>query len=94
VSSLGIESVEDPDSNDNAGWPAGQSQSHPGSGNILMVPNDQDLSVVPRQTTAGHECVFLPLEGDGVLAVILSKAVLLADDTKTTDPSITSQVTW
>jgi hypothetical protein len=65
---------------------------HLGSGNILMTPNDQYLCIVPKQAMAGHERIFLPFEGDGVLSVILSKAFLLADDTKITDPSITSQL--
>jgi hypothetical protein len=65
---------------------------HLGSGNILMAPNDQYLCIVPRQTTAGSERVFLPFEGDGTLSVILSKAFLLADDACITDPSITSQL--
>ncbi len=65
---------------------------HLGSGNILMTPNDQYLCIVPKQTTAGHDRVFLPFEGDSVLSVILSKAFLLAGDTKITDPSITSQL--
>jgi hypothetical protein len=36
---------------------------HLGSGNILMTPNDQYLCIVPKQTTAGHDRVFLPFEG-------------------------------
>jgi hypothetical protein len=65
---------------------------HLGSSNILMAPNDQYLCIVPKQTTAGGERVFLPFEGDGTLSVILSKAFLLADDARITDPSITSQL--
>ncbi|MBI3467990.1 MAG: DUF4132 domain-containing protein [Planctomycetes bacterium] len=66
---------------------------HLGSGNILMSPNDQYLCIVGKQTAAvGSDRVFLPFEGDNTLAVILSKAFLLADDTKITDPAITSQI--
>jgi hypothetical protein len=65
---------------------------HLGSGNILMEPNDQYLCIVPKQTVAGGERVFLPFEGDGTLSIVLSKAFLLADDTKITDPTITSQL--
>jgi len=36
----------------------------------------------------GTDGLLLPFEGDGVLAVILSKAVLLARDSAITDPSI------
>jgi len=36
--------------------------------------------------------VPLPFEGDQALAIILSKAMLLANDTKITDPTITRQI--
>ena len=36
--------------------------------------------------------LFLPFEGDSTLALILSKAFLLADDTKIPDTTITSQI--
>ena len=66
---------------------------HLGSGNILMEPNDEYLCIVPRSAgTARGEQVFLPFEGDNVLSVVLSKALMLADDTKITDTTITSQI--
>ncbi|MBB5874061.1 hypothetical protein F4553_007495 [Allocatelliglobosispora scoriae] len=66
---------------------------HLGSGNILMTPNDQYLCIVPKQSAdAGAGGLFLPFEGDRVLAVILSKAMLLAKDTAITDPTITRQL--
>ncbi|NUR69649.1 MAG: DUF4132 domain-containing protein [Hamadaea sp.] len=65
---------------------------HLGSGNILMTPNDQYLCIVPKQAAGGPTDVFLPFEGDRVLAVILSKALMLAKDTKITDPTITRQL--
>ena len=68
---------------------------HMGSGNILMEPDDRYLCIVPKQTTsesAGASGVFLPFEGDNTLSIILSKALLLADDKKITDPTITSQI--
>jgi hypothetical protein len=65
---------------------------HLGSGNILMTPNDQYLCIVAKQTTAAGERVHLPFEGDGTLSIILSKAFLLANDAKITDPTITSQL--
>lgn len=66
---------------------------HLGSGNILMEPNDQYLCIVPspRQLTAGEQ-VFLPFAGDGLTSIILSKALLLAADTKIKDPSIRQQI--
>ena len=67
---------------------------HLGSGNILMEPNDQYLCIVPDRSTFTHAAdVFLPFEGDSTLAVILSKAFLLAEDKKITDPTITRQIT-
>ncbi|NUR32317.1 MAG: DUF4132 domain-containing protein [Catenulispora sp.] len=65
---------------------------HLGSGNILMEPDDQYLCIVPKQATERTGDVFLPFEGDRVLAVILSKALLLAKDTEITDPTITRQL--
>ncbi|TKK90800.1 DUF4132 domain-containing protein [Herbidospora galbida] len=63
---------------------------HLGSGNILMEPNDAYLCIVPG---ADRDRVFLPFEEDGgMLSVILSKALLLADDTAITDPTITRQI--
>ncbi|MBG0820062.1 DUF4132 domain-containing protein [Planomonospora sp. ID91781] len=66
---------------------------HLGSGNILMTPDDRYLCIVPgRAAETDDGQVFLPFEGDRVLAVILSKAVLLAGDTAITDPTITHQI--
>ncbi|WP_336215135.1 DUF4132 domain-containing protein [Nonomuraea sp. LPB2021202275-12-8] len=63
---------------------------HLGSGNILMEPNDAYLCVVAAADP--HAGLFLPFEEDGRLAVILSKAFLLANDTAIADPSITRQI--
>ncbi|GIJ70977.1 DUF4132 domain-containing protein [Virgisporangium ochraceum] len=66
---------------------------HLGSGNILMSPNDQYLCIVPKQAQEEKTGpVFLPFEGDRVLALILSKALLLAKDDQITDRSIVSQL--
>ncbi|MCP4140945.1 MAG: DUF4132 domain-containing protein [Chloroflexi bacterium] len=67
---------------------------HLGSGNILMEPNDQYLCIVPAGRTAqkGKDKVFLPFEGDKTLAIILSKAFMLAEDKKITDTTITRQL--
>jgi hypothetical protein len=66
---------------------------HLGSGNILMLPNDQYLCIVPKPSApfAGSR-VFLPFEGDDMLSVILSKAFLLADETAITDLTILRQI--
>ena len=68
---------------------------HLGSGNILMEPNDQYLCIVPARGAANGGLggkVFLPFEGDGTLAIILSKAFLLAEDKKIKDPTILQQL--
>jgi hypothetical protein len=67
---------------------------HLGSGNILMEPNDQYLCIVPGRGagSAVGDKLFLPFEGDQTLAIILSKAFLLAEDTKITDPTIVRQI--
>lgn len=65
---------------------------HLGSGNILMEPNDQYLCIVPGRSPGKGQHVYLPFEGDSTLAVILSKAFLLADDKKIADRTITTQL--
>jgi hypothetical protein len=65
---------------------------HLGSGNILRTPNDQYLCIVPKSNPSAPQAGYLPYEGDRMLAVILSKAMMLADDTKITDPTILSQL--
>lgn len=70
---------------------------HLGSGNILMEPNDQYLCIVPaRGGAAASESaagkVLLPFEGDNTLAIILSKAFLLAEDRSIKDPTILRQI--
>ena len=67
---------------------------HLASGNILMTPNDQYLCIVQdhKKTDAAIDGIYLPFEGDHMLSVILSKALLLANDLKITDPSIVAQI--
>ncbi|GGB86703.1 hypothetical protein GCM10011352_10720 [Marinobacterium zhoushanense] len=66
---------------------------HLGSGNILMEPNNQYLCIVPdSRKTSTTDKLFLPFEGDNMLSIILSKAVLLADDSKIKDTTINSQI--
>ncbi|AQZ61267.1 unnamed protein product [[Actinomadura] parvosata subsp. kistnae] len=63
---------------------------HVGSGNILMDPGDVYLCIVPDRRR--DERLFLPFEEDDRLALILSKAFLLARDTEITDESILAQI--
>ncbi len=68
---------------------------HLGSANILMEPNDRYLCIVPDRSSTGSRSlqdIFLPFEGDGTLAVILSKAFLLANDKNIKDQSILNQI--
>lgn len=68
---------------------------HLGSGNILMEPNDQYLCIVPdggRLIPGAIQEVFLPFEGDNTLSLILSKAFLLANDSKIKDQTIVRQI--
>ena len=66
---------------------------HIGSTNILMLPDDQYLCIVPdRSKKSVTDKLFIPFEGDNALSVVLSKAMLLADDDKITDSTITSQI--
>ncbi|WP_150255884.1 DUF4132 domain-containing protein [Nocardiopsis deserti] len=65
---------------------------HLGSANILMEPDDSYLCVVPSGRGRGPG-VFLPFEQDGGrLALILSKALMLARDSAIEDASITGQI--
>jgi hypothetical protein len=67
---------------------------HLGSGNVLMEPDNHYLCIVADQGrgSRGIGRVFLPFEGDATLSVILSKALLVADDRTITDPIIVSQI--
>lgn len=67
---------------------------HLGSGNIMMEPNNQYLCIVPQSASAPDVSgkLFLPFEGDRTLAIILSKAFLLANDTAITDETILRQI--
>ncbi|WP_228000176.1 DUF4132 domain-containing protein [Nocardia australiensis] len=64
---------------------------HLGSGNVLIDPNNRYLCIVPSARTTEPDS-FLPFDGDRILSVILSKALLLANDTKIADPTVLSQL--
>lgn len=66
---------------------------HLGSGHILMSPNDEYLCIVPdnRGADARSPAPAL-LAGDAMLAVILSKALMLAHDDQIRDPTILRQI--
>ena len=62
-----------------------------GSGNILMSPGDTYLCIVPRSVDE-QAGMFLPFEGDRLLSIVLSKALMLAADTTITHPTLVSQI--
>jgi len=64
---------------------------HLGSANVRIDPDDRYLCIVPANAGRTRR-VMLPFEGDEVLSVILSKALLLAADDKITDPEILHQL--
>ena len=66
---------------------------HLGSGNVLMEPGSRYLCIVRGPSTKKMTSrVFLPFEGDNTLSLILSKALLLAEDAKIKDPTILQQL--
>jgi len=68
-------------------------QIHCGSGNIQIAPHNRYLCIVPdSKSSRGVDKTFLPFEGDSTLSIILSKAMLLAEDHKITDKTILSQL--
>ena len=64
---------------------------HLGSGNVLIAPDDRFLCIVPSGL-GPTPSPDLPFEGDMRLSLILSKALLLAEDDKITDPVILAQI--
>jgi hypothetical protein len=64
---------------------------HIGSANVMIEPGSRYLCIVqgPGDTAAS---LPLPFEGDSILGLILSKALLLVNDTKINDPTIARQL--
>jgi len=56
-----------------------------------MEPNDRYLCIVPNRKSEKFDKLFLPFEGDQLLSIIVSKALLLADDQQIKDPVILEQ---
>ncbi len=66
---------------------------HIGSANVLMEPYDDNLFILQDIENANDkQMIILPLDGDNILALILNKAFLLAEDQKIKDPTIISQI--
>jgi hypothetical protein len=64
---------------------------HIGSANVLMEPGSRYLCIVqgPGDTAAN---LPLPFEGDRILGLVLSKALLLVNDTKIKDATVARQL--
>ncbi|MEP3629726.1 MAG: DUF4132 domain-containing protein [Hyphomicrobiales bacterium] len=66
---------------------------HLNSGSILMSPRDQYLCIIPENIPKSKkERIYMPFEGDATFSVILSKALLLANDDKIEDKTISNQI--
>jgi hypothetical protein len=64
---------------------------HLGSSNILVELEGQSLCLVPdRRPSDATPGNFLQFEGDRTLSVLVSKALLLADDIRVADATILS----
>lgn len=72
----------------------GEYRIHLNSAGVLMQPGDRYLCIVPDRSIMGTlpRKLYLPFEGDEGLSIILSKAFLLAADSKITDPTIVRQI--
>jgi len=57
-----------------------------------VEPNDVYLCIVPARSRWDRDEIHLPFEGDRQLAIILSKAFMLAADDTIRDPTIVSQI--
>ncbi|WP_428523569.1 DUF4132 domain-containing protein [Roseibium sp.] len=64
---------------------------HLGSGAVQLMPDARHICIV-RAPVAAKRAIRLPFEGDQILSLILSKALMLAQDDKITDPVIQSQL--
>ena len=64
---------------------------HIGSGHVFREPGSRYVCIVPKSIGPARG-VFLPFDDDTTLTVILSTALLLADDDKITDESILAQL--
>jgi hypothetical protein len=67
---------------------------HLGSANVMIEPGSHYLCIVASRGAGARESgpLYLPFDGDSTLAIILSKAFLLAADTKITDETILRQI--
>lgn len=67
-------------------------QIHFGSGNVMIMPDNRYLCIVRGGKSKNEDEIYLPFEGDTMLSVILSKAMLLVNDHKIKDKTILNQL--
>ena len=65
---------------------------HLGSAGVHIVENSRGVCIVVAPSLQGPRSVALPFEGDRTFSMILSKAFLLVEDDKITDPTILRQI--
>ncbi len=68
-----------------------QYKIHFGSGHILVEPSKQYLHMIPDPSRKPSN-IFIPFDEDPTLSIILSKAFVLAQDTKIKDRSILAKL--
>jgi hypothetical protein len=68
-----------------------QYRIHIGSANVLLEPGSRYLCIVQGSGDTAAS-LHLPFEGDRILGLVLSKALLLVNDTKIKDQTITRQL--
>lgn len=67
---------------------------HIGCGRVMMDPENRHLPIEPDSKTLKKICdqLYIPIEGDSHLYLIVAKAFLLAKDSNIDDPNILSQI--
>ncbi len=66
---------------------------HLGSGSVQLKPSAHHICIVRAGALKkADKTIHLPFEGDSVLSMVLSKALMLAQDDKITDPVILQQL--
>lgn len=66
---------------------------HLGSGAVQLKPDARHICIVRAATgKKASQKIYLPFEGDPILSLVLSKALMLAQDDKITDPVILQQL--
>jgi hypothetical protein len=67
---------------------------HIGCGRVMMEPENRHLPIEPDSKTLKKICdhLYIPIEGDSHLYLIVARAFLLANDSRINDPNLLSQI--